>query len=53
MAMHFLAMGGYAAYIWPAYAASALGIGSMVIMTLRAYGRAKRRLAALENDGRS
>jgi heme exporter protein D len=46
---HFLAMGGYAAFVWPAYAASVLGVGGMIALTLREYGRAKRRLAEIES----
>ena len=46
--MNFWAMGGYAAFVWPAYAVSALGIGAAVIWTLKAYGDAKARLKALE-----
>ncbi len=49
--MHFLAMGKYAAYVWPAYGISLLGIGGTIAWTLRSYGCAKRRLAELENDG--
>lgn len=44
----FLHMGGYGAYIWPAYGASLIGIGLAIILTLSAYRRAKARLAALE-----
>ena len=44
----FFNMGGYAAYIWPAYAASALGLGVATVWTLVAWRRAKARLAALE-----
>jgi heme exporter protein D len=46
----FLAMGGYAQYVWPAYGLSALGIGALVVTTLRSYGRARARLAALETE---
>ena len=41
-------MGGYAAYVWPAYGVSALFIGAAIGLTLRRYARAKARLAALE-----
>jgi heme exporter protein D len=41
-------MGGYAAYVWPAYGVSALFIGAAIVATLRGYARAKARLAALE-----
>lgn len=47
--MHFLAMGGYAAYVWPAYGVTALGISAALYFTLRAYRRAKARLAALDS----
>jgi heme exporter protein D len=44
----FFAMGKYAAYVWPAYGVSLLGLGLAVVFTWTAYERAKRRLAALE-----
>ena len=44
----FFAMGKYAAYVWPAYGVSVLGIGAAVVLTLSAYARAKRKLATLE-----
>lgn len=43
----FLAMGGYAAFVWPAYAFSIAALAAMVGITLRAYRRAKRRLRDL------
>ncbi len=46
--MNFWDMGGYAAYVWPAYGVSALGLGLAVLWTLKAYGAAKARLKALE-----
>ena len=47
--MHgFFWMGGYAAFVWPAYAASAFGIAAAIYLTLRTYFRTKKRLAALE-----
>ena len=45
---HFLAMGGYAGFIWPAYGASLGGILLAILLSLRAYRQAKARLAALE-----
>ena len=50
---HFFAMGGYAAFVWPAYGASFLGLGATIWATLRGYARAKRQLAELENGERS
>ncbi|MGZ5936999.1 MAG: heme exporter protein CcmD [Rhizomicrobium sp.] len=43
-----LNMGGYAAFVWPAYGTTAIGLGAAIVFTLRAYARAKARLAALE-----
>ncbi len=43
-----LAMGGYAAYVWPAYGVSVVLLGGAIAVTLRAYARAKARLALLE-----
>ncbi|HEY7977038.1 MAG TPA: heme exporter protein CcmD [Rhizomicrobium sp.] len=45
----FFAMGKYAAYVWPAYGASLVGLGLAIGLTLAAYARAKSRLAALES----
>ena len=44
----FLAMGGYGAFVWPAYGVSAALLGAAVVVTVRAYGKAKAQLAALE-----
>ena len=41
-------MGVYAGFVWPAYGATAIGLGAAIIFTLRAYAKAKARLAALE-----
>jgi heme exporter protein CcmD len=45
--IHFLAMGGYGAFVWPAYGVSVLGLGGAVIFALRAYSRAKKMFARL------
>ncbi len=39
--------GSYAAYIWFAYGASALGLGGLTFLIWRAYARAKARAHAL------
>jgi heme exporter protein D len=44
----FWAMGGYAAYVWPAYAISAGGLAAAIVVTLRSHARAKAALASLE-----
>ena len=43
-----LDMGGYGAFVWPAYGVTALGLGVAIAATLRAYRCAKARLAVLE-----
>ena len=48
----FLNMGGYAAFVWPAYGISVLALGAATLLTLRAYRKARARLAALEGRGR-
>jgi heme exporter protein CcmD len=47
---HFLSMGGYAAFVWPAYAISFGGIALAVVLTLRAYARAKNLLEKIERE---
>ncbi|HXM00657.1 MAG TPA: heme exporter protein CcmD [Rhizomicrobium sp.] len=44
----FLAMGGYAAFVWPAYGVTLAGLGAATALAWNAYARAKARLAALE-----
>jgi heme exporter protein D len=48
----FWNMGGYAAFIWPAYGVSLLGLAGATIWTVTAWRRAKARLAALEETRR-
>ena len=50
MTLEALSAGKYAAYIWPAYAASALGFGWMIIDTLVRARRWKREADRLESD---
>ncbi|HEY8696034.1 MAG TPA: heme exporter protein CcmD [Rhizomicrobium sp.] len=50
MLANFLAMGGYAAFVWPAYGVTALGLGAAVFLTLRGYARAKARLAQFTGE---
>lgn len=45
----FWAMGGYAIYVWPAYAISFLGLSGAALLTIRAHRRAQAQLAALED----
>ena len=44
----FFAMDGYAAFVWPAYALTLLGVGGLVLWTVRARQAAAARLARLQ-----
>jgi heme exporter protein D len=48
--MRFLAMGGYAGFVWPAYGISLAAVAAAVALTLRSYARAKAMSAAIESD---
>jgi heme exporter protein D len=50
---HYLAMGGYAAYVWPAYGFAALVMGGLAIASRRALARRTAELAALEGGTRA
>ena len=44
----FLAMGGYGAYVWPAYAIAAAVLAGLVLVSVRDRRRRERELAAAE-----
>ncbi len=44
----FLAMGGYAAYVWPAFAVAAIVMAGLVANTLLTLRRRERELAGIE-----
>ena len=44
----FFAMGGYAAFVWPAYGVTFVGLGGAIVLVWRGYTRARAKLAALE-----
>ena len=48
----FLAMGGYAGFVWPAFAVTALVLAWLVLDSLQRLRRAAAGLAALESRGR-
>jgi heme exporter protein D len=48
----FFDMGKYAAFVWPAYGVSVLGIVSAIVLTMRAYRRAKARLQSFEQSAK-
>ena len=43
----WLAMGGYAVYVWPAYAIAAAALGLVAVLSIRRYRMAQRRLAQI------
>ncbi|MEQ8177157.1 MAG: heme exporter protein CcmD [Amphiplicatus sp.] len=45
----FLGMGGYAGFVWPAYAVSALGIGGLCFFLWRRGKSVRERLEAAED----
>ena len=47
----FFRMGGYAAYVWPAYGVAAAVLAGMLAESVLRLRRARRRLAALEAAG--
>ena len=46
----FLFQGGYAFYVWSAYAVSVLGVGYLNASTLAAWRKAKRALGVLQDS---
>lgn len=46
----FFAMGGYAAFVWPAYAISILALGGLTLVSWRGMKRAER-LARRSDEG--
>jgi heme exporter protein D len=43
----FFAMGGYAAYVWPAFAVAAVVMAALVIATLHTLRRREREIAEI------
>ena len=46
----FLAMGGYAVFVWPAYVVSLGGLALMAWTTLQSHRAWKKRIETLEAD---
>ncbi len=49
----FLAMGGYAAFVWPSYGIGVGGVALLALVSLRQWRKAKAELARLEAAGLS
>ena len=47
---HFLAMGGYARFVWPAFGLAVLVLGGLLIESLVTYKKRQRELAAAEKQ---
>jgi heme exporter protein D len=50
---NFFAMGGYAAFVWPAYAASFAVLLMAIAVSLRAHARARDSVRRLEAEAES
>jgi heme exporter protein D len=48
----YLAMGGYAAFVWPAYSLSVIVLAGLVVWTLWANRRARDMLRRMETQGK-
>jgi heme exporter protein D len=48
---NFLAMGGYAVFVWPAYVISVLVLGAAIVLSLQSHARARRSVRRLEEEG--
>ena len=48
----FFAMGGYARFVWPAYALALIVLGGLLAESLMTYNKRKRELAAAEKKRR-
>jgi heme exporter protein D len=46
----FLAMGGYAGFVWPAYLVAALVLAALAAASVMRLARARRTLARLEGE---
>lgn len=44
----FVAMGGYAVYVWPAYGVALVVLGALIVSSLRTLRTREREVAALE-----
>ncbi len=45
----FFAMGGYAAYVWPSYGVSFIGLAGAVLWTFAGWRKVRAELALLES----
>jgi heme exporter protein CcmD len=48
---NFFAMGGYAVFVWPAYAVTFLVLITAVVLSLKSYAQARKSVRQLEEEG--
>ncbi|HTH96290.1 MAG TPA: heme exporter protein CcmD [Stellaceae bacterium] len=51
--MHWLAMGGYAAYVWSAYGVALIVLSGLAVSAISGYRASRRALDELEAQGRT
>jgi heme exporter protein D len=47
---NFFAMGGYAAFVWPAYVVTILVLATAIVLSLQAHARARKAVRDLEAE---
>lgn len=47
---HYLAMGGFAAYVWPAFAVATVIMVGLAVQSISVYRRRQRELKRLERE---
>jgi heme exporter protein D len=48
---NFFAMGGYAVFVWPAYAVTFVVLIAAVVLSLQSYTQARKSVRKLEEEG--
>ena len=48
---NFLAMGGYAVFVWPAYAVTLAVLVAAIVMSVQARAKARKSIRQLEEEG--
>lgn len=48
---NFFAMGGYAVFVWPAYAVTFVVLITAVVLSLQSYAQARKNVRQLEEEG--
>jgi len=48
---NFFAMGGYAVFVWPAYAVTFVVLIAAVVLSLQSYAQARKIVRQLEEEG--